>query len=67
MFYNFSSNPKYYYLIGRMYESGFSEDKFGTFNFEKAAYYYNMSASLNYSDAFYRLGYIDAIKQHRFN
>lgn len=63
----YKSNPKYYYLIGRMYESGFSDDKFGALNFEKAAYYYKMSASLNYSDAFYRLGYIDAIKQNTFN
>ncbi|PWY54025.1 hypothetical protein DGG96_19170 [Legionella qingyii] len=59
----YKSNPHYYYLIGRMYESGFSENKFGDVNYEKAAYYYRMAASLNYYDAFYRLGYIDAMKK----
>ena len=53
----------YHYLLGKMYESGFDNGKIGKINYEKAAYHYSIAAGMQYLDAYYRLGYIDALQK----
>lgn len=51
---------EYYYLLGKMYESGYNDGKIGNADYQKAAYYYGQAAYMHYPDAYYRLGYLDA-------
>jgi len=61
-FVKYQGNPSYLYFLGRLYESGYYEGKLGKTDYKKASHYYSMAASFGYPDAFYRLGYIDALQ-----
>lgn len=63
-FINFETNPTYTYLLGRLYESGFYDGKINKPDYKKAANYYGLSASYGYPDAYYRLGYVDALAKY---
>ena len=63
----YQGKPLYQYLLGRLYESGYHNGKIGKPDYKKAASYYGLAASFGYTDAYYRLGYVDALLTNGFH
>lgn len=59
----YETKPLYLYLLGKLYEGGYSNGKLGNADYQKASDYYGKAASMQYTDAYYRLGYVDAIQK----